>query len=67
MNEKFFFLQIILLFEIDLADRLLILYCKIIVRLLLANALNIKNIKRIKLDSNNTLLFNYLKYIETNC
>ena len=42
-----------------------ILY-KIIVRLLLANASNIKNVRRIKLDSSNILLFNYLKYIKIN-
>ena len=35
-------------------------------RLLLANASNIKNVKRIKLNSDNILLFNYFKYIETN-
>ena len=35
-------------------------------RLLLASASNIKNMKRIKLDSNNTFLFDYLKYVEIN-
>ena len=35
-------------------------------RLLSANALNIKNVKRIKLDSNNTFLFDYLEYVEIN-
>ena len=40
--------------------------CKIIMRLLPASAFNIKNVERIKLDSNNILLFNYLKYVKTN-
>ena len=31
-------------------------------RLLFASAFNIKNVKRIKLNSNNIFLFNYLKY-----
>ena len=35
-------------------------------RLLLASALNIKNVKRIKLDSDNILLFDYLKYVKIN-
>ena len=35
-------------------------------RLLLANALNIKNVRRIKLNLNNILLFDYLKYVKTN-
>ena len=39
---------------------------KIIVRLLLASAFNIKNVRRIKLDSNNILLFDYLEYVKTN-
>ena len=38
--------------------------CKIIMRLLLVNALNIKNVRRIKLNLNNILLFNYLEYVE---
>ena len=40
--------------------------CKIIVRLLLASASSIKNVKRIKLNSDNILLFDYLKYVEIN-
>ena len=40
--------------------------CKIIMRLLLANAFNIKNVRRIKFDSNNILLFDYLKYVKIN-
>ena len=39
---------------------------KIIVRLLLASAFNIKNVRRIKLDSNNILLFDFLEYVKTN-
>ena len=35
-------------------------------RLLSASASNIKNVKRIKLDSGNILLFDYLKYVEIN-
>ena len=35
-------------------------------RLLSANALNIKDVKRIKLDSDNILIFDYLKYVEIN-
>ena len=35
-------------------------------RLLSVSALNIKNVRRIKLDSDNTLLFDYLEYIKTN-
>ena len=35
-------------------------------RLLLVNALNIKNVKRIKFDSDNILLFDYLKYVKIN-
>ena len=35
-------------------------------RLLLISALNIKNVRRIKFDSNNILLFDYLEYVETN-
>ena len=35
-------------------------------RLLLVNALNIKNVKRIKFNPDNILLFDYLKYVETN-
>ena len=35
-------------------------------RLLFASAFNIKNIKRIKLNSDNILLFDYLKYIKIN-
>ena len=35
-------------------------------RLFLANAFNIKNVKRIKLNSDNIFLFDYLKYIEIN-
>ena len=40
--------------------------CKIIVRLLPASAFNIKNVKHIKLDPDNILLFDYLEYVETN-
>ena len=36
-------------------------------RLLSANASNIKNVRRIRFDSDNTFLFDYLKYVETNC
>ena len=35
-------------------------------RLLLASALNIKNVKHIKLDLDNILLFNYLEYVKIN-
>ena len=35
-------------------------------RLLPVNAFNIKNVKRIKLDSDNIFLFDYLKYVEIN-
>ena len=35
-------------------------------RLFLANAFSNKNVKRIKLDSNNILLFDYLKYVKIN-
>ena len=35
-------------------------------RLLFVNAFNIKNVKRIKLNSDNILLFNYLKYVKIN-
>ena len=35
-------------------------------RLLSANALNIKNARRIKLDLDNIFLFNYLEYVEIN-
>ena len=35
-------------------------------RLLSANAFNIKNVKHIKLDLNNILLFDYLEYVEIN-
>ena len=35
-------------------------------RLFPASALNIKNMKRIKLDSDNIFLFDYLKYIKIN-
>ena len=35
-------------------------------RLLSVNALNIKNVKRIKLDLNNIFLFDYLKYVKIN-
>ena len=35
-------------------------------RLLSVNAFNIKNVRRIKLDLNNILLFDYLKYVKTN-
>ena len=35
-------------------------------RLLLTNALNIKNVKRIKLNLKNILLFDYLEYVKTN-
>ena len=40
---------------------------KIIVRLLFASAFNIKNVKRIKFDLNNILLFDYLEYVKINC
>ena len=36
-------------------------------RLFLVSAFNIKDVKRIKLNSNNILLFNYLKYVKINC
>ena len=35
-------------------------------RLLFASAFNIKNVKHIKFNSDNILLFDYLKYIEIN-
>ena len=35
-------------------------------RLLSVNAFNIKNVKRIKLDSDNILLFDYLEYVKIN-
>ena len=35
-------------------------------RLFLASAFNIKNVKRIKLDLDNILLFDYLEYVEIN-
>ena len=35
-------------------------------RLLFASVFNIKNVKRIKLNSNNILLFDYLKYVKIN-
>ena len=35
-------------------------------RLLFVSAFNIKNVKRIKLDLSNILLFDYLKYIKIN-
>ena len=35
-------------------------------RLLSASAPNIKDVRRIKLDSDNTLLFDYLEYVEIN-
>ena len=35
-------------------------------RLLSANALNIKNVKRIKFNLNNIFLFDYLEYVKTN-
>ena len=35
-------------------------------RLLSANAFNIKNVKRIKFNSDNILLFDYLKYVKIN-
>ena len=35
-------------------------------RLLPASAPSIKNVKRIRLDLNNILLFDYLEYVETN-
>ena len=40
--------------------------CKIIMRLLPASASNIKNMKRIKLNLDNILLFDYLKYVKIN-
>ena len=33
-------------------------------RLFFANAFNIKNVKRIRFDLNNILLFDYLKYVK---
>ena len=41
-------------------------FYKIIMRLFFANAFNIKNMKRIKFDSDNILIFNYLKYVKIN-
>ena len=35
-------------------------------RLLPVSAFNIKNMRRIKLDLNNILLFDYLKYVKIN-
>ena len=35
-------------------------------RLLLVSAPNIKNVRHIKFDLNNILLFDYLKYVKTN-
>ena len=35
-------------------------------RLLFVSAFNIKDVKRIKLDSNNIFLFDYLEYIKIN-
>ena len=35
-------------------------------RLFLVSAFNIKNVKHIKFDSNNILLFDYLEYIKIN-
>ena len=35
-------------------------------RLLFVNTLSFKNVKRIKLNSDNIFLFDYLKYIEIN-
>ena len=35
-------------------------------RLFLVNASSIKNVRRIKLNSNNILLFDYLEYIKIN-
>ena len=35
-------------------------------RLFSANAFNIKNVRRIKFDSDNTFLFDYLKYVKIN-
>ena len=35
-------------------------------RLFFASAFNIKNVKRIKLNSDNTLLFDYLKCVKIN-
>ena len=43
-----------------------LLTCKVIVRLLLINAPSIKNVRRIKLDSDNILLFDYLEYVKIN-
>ena len=34
--------------------------------LFFASALNIKNVKRIKFNSDNIFLFDYLKYVKTN-
>ena len=36
-------------------------------RLLFASASNIKNLRRIKLDLDNILQFDYLKYVKINC
>ena len=35
-------------------------------RLLSVNAFNIKDVRRIKLDLNNILLFDYLEYVKIN-
>ena len=45
----------------SLQSKLALSKCKIIMRLLPASAPNIKNMRRIKLNSNNILLFDYLK------
>ena len=58
-----------MIFKCDVCDKnFLIAFknCKIIMRLLFANALNIKNVRRIKLNLNNILLFDYLKYVKIN-
>ena len=47
--------------DVDKVYRTFLDLYKVIMRLLSANALNIKNVKRIKLDLNNIFLFDYLK------
>ena len=46
--------------------QIMMICCKVIVRLLPASAPNIKDVRRIRLDPGNTLLFGYLEYVETN-
>ena len=49
----------------DLREQYKNLY-KIIIRLLLVSASNIKNVKCIKFNLNNILLFDYLEYVKIN-